>query len=86
LAQTFWGATGTCAVVNVDGKKVGVVTGKKGSEYDQTAAYRYDDGTVVFLAQAKQTDLPGKSPLKQPVFTTEQLAEQVTSAKFKISS
>jgi hypothetical protein len=86
LALTFWGASGTCAIVDVDGKKVGVVTAKKGSDYEQTAAYRYDDGTVVFLAQAKKTDLPGKSPLTQPVFTTQQLAEQVTSAKFKIST
>ncbi|MEV6413740.1 hypothetical protein [Kribbella sp. NPDC051718] len=85
LALTFWGASGTCAIVDVDGKKVGVVTAKKGSDYDQTAAYRYDDGTVVFLAQAKKTDLPGKSPLTQPVFTTQHLAEKVTSAEFKIS-
>ncbi|WP_328323439.1 hypothetical protein OHA70_30755 [Kribbella sp. NBC_00382] len=86
LALTFWGSTGPCTVVDVDGKKVGVVTAKKGSDYDQSAAYRYDDGTVVFIAQAKKTDLPGKSPLNQPVFTTQQLAEQVTSAKFKIST
>ncbi|GAA3539693.1 hypothetical protein [Kribbella ginsengisoli] len=85
LALTFWGSTGTCAVVDVDGKKVGVVTAKKGSDYDQSATYRYDDGTVVVLAQAKKTDLPGKSALTQPVFSTQQLAEQVTSAKFKIS-
>jgi hypothetical protein len=86
LAQQFWGGTGTCAVVDVDGKKVGVVTAKAGGDFDQWAAYRHDDGTVVFLAQAKKSDNPGRSALTQPVFTTPQLAEQATSAKFKIST
>jgi hypothetical protein len=86
LAQSFWGGTGTCAIVDVDGKKVGVLTAKKGSEYDQWAAYRHDDGTVVFLAQAKKVaDDAARKPLTQPVFTPRQLAEQVTSAKYKIS-
>lgn len=86
LAQRFWGGTGTCAIVDVDGKKVGVLTTNGHGDYDQWAVYRYDDGTVVYLAQAKKTDNPKRSPLTQPVFTTRQLAEQVTSAKFKISS
>lgn len=87
VAQKFWGGTGTCAVVDVGGKKVGVLT-TKGSDarYDQWAAYRYDDGTVVVLAQAKKSDNDARSPLKQPVFTADQLAELVTSPKFKISS
>jgi hypothetical protein len=85
LAKTFWGGAGSCAIVNVDGKKVGVVT-TKGGDYDQWAAYRHDDGTVVFVAQAKKSDAPGKAPLTQPVFTNQQLAELVTSEKFKISS
>jgi hypothetical protein len=86
LAKTFWGGTGSCAIVNIDGKKVGVVTTKGGGDYDQWAAYRHDDGTVVFVAQAKKSDAPGRAPLTQPVFTTQQLAELVTSEKFKISS
>ncbi|MFG1623763.1 hypothetical protein [Kribbella sp. NPDC049227] len=32
------------------------------------------------------SDHPGRSSLTQPVFTTRQLAELVTSAKFKIST
>jgi hypothetical protein len=86
LAQQFWGGTGTCTVMNVGGKQVGVVTTKGHDSYDQWATYRYDDGTVVNLAQAKKTDREGRSPLTQPVFTTRQLAELATSAKFKISS
>ena len=49
-------------------------------------AYRHDDGTVVDLAQAKKSDDAKRSPLKQPVFSAGQLAELVTSEKFKISS
>jgi hypothetical protein len=40
----------------------------------------------VVLAQAKKSDNDARSPLKQPVFTADQLAELVTSPKFKISS
>ena len=86
LAQKFWGGTGTCTIVDVGGKKVGVVTTNGRGSYDQWAAYRHDDGTVVYFAQAKKSDNPGRSPLTQPVFTTRQLAELVTSTKFKIST
>jgi hypothetical protein len=86
LAQQFWGGTGTCAVLNAGGKKVGVVTTNGRDRYDQWATYRHDDGTVVVLAQSKKTDHPDHSPLKQPVFTNQQLAELATSPKFKISS
>jgi hypothetical protein len=86
VAQKFWGGPSTCTVVDVGGKKVGVVTAKGSGSYDQWAAYRHDDGTVVYLAQARKTDLPSRSPLTQPVFSSSQLAELATSAKFKISS
>ncbi|WP_327640599.1 hypothetical protein OHB24_20085 [Kribbella sp. NBC_00482] len=86
LAKKFWGGTGTCSVVIVNGKKVGVLTTKSGGDYDQWAAYRYDDGTVVYLAQAKKNDRTGKPALTQPVFTARQLAELAISPKFKISS
>ncbi|GAA1715819.1 hypothetical protein GCM10009745_75320 [Kribbella yunnanensis] len=84
LAKGFWGGTGTCAIVDVDGKKVGVVTTKGQGEFDQWATYRYDDGTVVMLAQAKKYEGQPK-PLAQPIFTSRQLAELATAAKFKIS-
>ncbi|MFG1626731.1 hypothetical protein [Kribbella sp. NPDC049227] len=85
LARQFRSGTGTCTIVDVGGKKVGVVTTNGRGSYDQWAAYRHDDGSVVYFAQAKKSDDPGRSPLTQPVFTTRQLAELVTSAKFKIS-
>ena len=86
LARKFWGGTGTCTIVDVGGKKVGVVTTNGHGSYDQWAAYRHGDGTVVYLAQAKKSDHPRRSPLTQPVFTPRQLAELATSAKFKIST
>jgi hypothetical protein len=86
LAQKFWGGTGSCTIMDVGGMKVGVVTTNGGGSYDQWAAYRHDDGTVVYLAQVKKSDNPGLSPLTQPVFTNRQLAELVTSPKFKISN
>lgn len=86
LAQKFWGGTGTCTIVDVSGKKVGVVTAKGRADYDQWASYRHADGTVVYLAQAKKTDLSGRSPLTQPVFTNRRLAELATLPEFKLSS
>ncbi len=85
LAKGFWGGTGTCAVVDVAGKKVGVLTAKTGSDYDQWAAYRYPDGTVVYVAQAKKNDRTDKPSLTQPIYTPHQLAELATSPNFKIS-
>ncbi|MER7250491.1 hypothetical protein [Kribbella sp. NPDC000426] len=86
LARKFWGGTGTCTVIDVGGKKVGVVTTKGTGSFDQWATYRYADGTVVTVAQAKKVADSGRSPLTQPVFTGRQLAELATSAKFKISA
>jgi hypothetical protein len=86
LAKQFWGGTGPCSVVDVGGKKVGVLTTKgSGDRYDQWAAYRHDDGTVVFVAQTKKSDNKSRAALKQPIFTSAQLAELATSPKFKIS-
>jgi hypothetical protein len=83
---TLWGETGRCTIVDVDGRKVGVVTTNGRGTFDQSAAYRHDDGTVVQLGQARKSDHPERSPLERPVFTTRQLAELVTSPKFKIST
>lgn len=86
LAQSFWVGTGSCTIVEVDGKKVGVVTSKGHDRYDQWAAYRHDDGTTVYLAQVKKSDHPSRSPLTQPIFTARQLAELVMSPKFQINT
>ncbi|NUS00209.1 MAG: hypothetical protein HOV67_33735 [Kribbellaceae bacterium] len=83
---TFWSETGTCTIVDVGGKKVAVVdTHGKGS-FDLIAGYRYTDGTVVFVGQAKKSGDDTRPPLTQPVFAPRQLAELATSPKFKISN
>jgi hypothetical protein len=86
LAQQFWGGTGSCTVLDVGGKKVAVLTTNGHGSYDQWAAYRHADGTVVYLAQSKKTDNEARSPLTQPIFTPHQLADLATSTKFKIST
>lgn len=86
-ALRFWDKTGHCIIVNVGGRKVGVVSSTTQRDYyDQAAFYRHDDGTLVVLSQVKKSDHPGRAPLIGPVFTSRQLAELATSAKFKISS
>jgi hypothetical protein len=88
LAQTFWGMPGECTVIDVGGKKVGVVTKNTSGreDFDQWAAYTHADGTVVFLAQSQKVrDDATRPPLAQPVFTPQQLAELVTSEKFKVT-
>jgi hypothetical protein len=84
LAQKFWGGTGTCSIMSVSGQKVAVVTTNGRGGYDQWAAYRYDDGTVVYFAQTKQIE--GHKALTQPIFTPRQLAEFVLTPNFKISA
>jgi hypothetical protein len=84
LAQKFWGGTGTCSILSVSGKKVVVVTTNGRGGYDQWAAYRYDDGTVVYFAQTKKIE--GRKALTQPIFTPRQLAELVVTPKFKITT
>lgn len=84
VAQTFWSMKGPCVEVDVDGKKVGVVTKPGRSDFDQWASYVHPDGTVVHLAQSKQrlySDLP---PLTKLPFTKQQLAELATDQRFHI--
>ncbi|MGI5181450.1 hypothetical protein ACQEVZ_34620 [Dactylosporangium sp. CA-152071] len=60
VAGGFWTAPASCKLVTTTaGVTVGVATGAPGRDFDQWAAYRYPDGTVVFLAQAKSDDRPG---------------------------
>lgn len=83
---TFWSETGTCTIVDVGGKKVAVINTNGQGSFDQIAGYRYTDGTVVFVAQGRKSSDDTRRPLTQPIFTTRQLAELVTSPKFKISN
>ncbi|GAA1123367.1 hypothetical protein GCM10009630_21600 [Kribbella jejuensis] len=82
----FWSERGACSIVDVGGKKVGVMTTNGKGSFDQVAAYRYPDGTVVIAAQSKKSGDETRPPLTQPIFTTDQLAALVTAPKFKISN
>ena len=86
LAESLWGIGGECTVVDVRGTPVGVVTaaGDPSRGFDQWAAHRRADGTVVFVAQARtypQTLRPG---LPQQPFTVEQLAALATDDRFDL--
>jgi hypothetical protein len=78
----FWGETGDCTEVTVGGKKVAVVADTE--RFGQWAAYRHDDGTVVYIAQAVEWDGAGLPPLAGPVFTTEQLAALAADPRFNL--
>ena len=59
VAGAFWANPAGCRLVTTTaGLTVGVATGPSDS-FDQWAAYRHADGTVVFLAQAKADERPG---------------------------
>ena len=88
LAQKFWGMSGECQVVDVAGKKVGLVTKNtsgRDETFDQWAAYRHPDGTVVFVGQGKGFYGSGRPALGSQVFTTEKLASLATDSRFHIS-
>ncbi|MFI7542061.1 hypothetical protein [Actinoplanes sp. NPDC049599] len=88
LARQFWGMGGTCTVVTVGKKKVGVTKAAPGDDrLDQWAAYRHSDGTVVYVAQSKyaanvETAL---KPLKELPLSRQELAGVATDDRFHLS-
>jgi hypothetical protein len=91
LARNFWGIGGDCQERTVQGRKVGVVTKSQDERIQQAAGYRYDDGTVVFVAQSQFPDNEGplshiaKGSMAQLPLTVDQLAALVFTPSFKIS-
>ncbi len=89
-AVQFWGIGGSCALRDVRGTPVGVVTRSEDPRIDQAAAYRYPDGTVVYAAQSKEpnnlgmTGNPVAGSLPQLPLTVDQLAALVLNPAFKI--
>jgi hypothetical protein len=87
LAREFWGMGGTCEQTTVGKAKVGVVT-TPGEEQrlDQWAAYRYPDGTVVFVAQSRNATNgdSGLKPLAGLPLTVPQLAALATDDRFHL--
>ncbi|MFL6118599.1 hypothetical protein [Actinophytocola sp.] len=82
--QPLWGMAGSCTEVAVGGKRVAVVT-VANDRFDQWAGYRYDDGTVVFVAQATTFAFADKPALDGLPFTAEQLAALATDPRFKVT-
>jgi hypothetical protein len=86
LARTFWSMGGDCQVVTAGSAKVGVVVKSDDDRIDQWAAYRYSDGTVVYVAQSR-TAVNGDSnlkPLTKLPLTVPQLAALAADPKFHL--
>jgi hypothetical protein len=88
LTRTFWGMGGHCRVVTVNGVQIGVVDRPENdNRFDQWAAYRYADGTVVFVAQSRTVDDgtgSTASPLTTLPYTVDQLAALTMSTPFHV--
>jgi hypothetical protein len=86
LKPGLWGMRGTCTEVVVDGKRVGVFTPDRGEadQFDQWAGYRYDDGTMVFIAQAHDRAYTNFPPLAGPPLSTKRLAELAADPRFRL--
>jgi hypothetical protein len=84
-AQAFWGVGGDCVVKHVGAKAVGFIAHTADPRIGSVAAYRYSDGTVVYLAQSKDyfgSNLPGLSTLP---LTDDQLTSLVLTPGFKVA-
>jgi hypothetical protein len=78
---------GQCREVVVDGKKVAVtdVNDPAQEHVDQVAAYRHDDGTVVYVSQSIDYGFTDHPPLAALPFTPEQLAALAVDPRFKVT-
>jgi len=87
VAKAFWGGTigGACEDVQVGGKHVGLVRHTSSSHPDALAAYRYPDGTVVYLTQSKEYFASGVAGLATLPLTDDQLANLVLTPGFKVA-
>lgn len=81
LTQSLWGMGGTCEVLTANGQQVGVVVAPTTDpRFDQWAAFRHSDGTVVFIGQAKSVfGFSNRPSLAALPFTPQQLADMVTA-------
>ncbi|GAB1509940.1 hypothetical protein [Actinophytocola sp. KF-1] len=84
---TMWGLEGECRELVVDGKKVAVadVADAHQEHVDQVAAYRYDDGTIVYIAQSLDFGFTDHPALAELPFTPEELAALAIDPRFKVT-
>ncbi|MET7424664.1 hypothetical protein [Dactylosporangium sp. NPDC005555] len=89
VANAFWTpATAGCKLVTTTGGlTVGIASGGNG-EFDQWAAYRHADGTVVFLAQEKLDNRPGGGSKALPALplTEDGVAALVVDERFHVKA
>ncbi|WP_420119527.1 hypothetical protein [Micromonospora sp.] len=85
LARQFWVTAGACEVVTVGTTRIGVVVRAAAADdrFDQWAAYRHPDGTVVFVAQSRRLG-DGQPELAALPFTPERLAVLATDSRFHL--
>jgi hypothetical protein len=84
ITSPVWGMTGDCTEVAVGDKRVAVVDITSDNRFNQWAGYRYEDGTVVFVAQSLSHYGVGKPALDALPFTSEQLAALACDPRFKV--
>jgi hypothetical protein len=84
-AQAFWGVGGDCVVKHVGDKAVGFIAHSDDPRVGSVAAYRYSDGTVVYLAQSKDYFGSNVPALAKPPLTDDQLTSLVLTPGFKVA-
>lgn len=78
-------SSGRCDIVDVGGKQVVVVTAAgTGNGMDQAAFYRYDDSTLVIVAQSREYLNSGHPALAEAPLTAQQLAAIAADPKFHL--
>ncbi|TQM83708.1 hypothetical protein FHX81_6134 [Saccharothrix saharensis] len=81
-------AGGTCALVDVGGKQVALVTGATPdadrNTMDSAAFYRHPDGTLVTVAYSSEFLESGHPALSRPALTGQQLAAIAADPKFHL--
>jgi hypothetical protein len=75
---------GTCQVVDVGGKQVGVVTGGSEGDLEQGAFFRHADGTLVIVAQSRTYQNSGHPALAELPLTPQQLAAIAADPGFQL--
>jgi hypothetical protein len=85
MARAFWGVGGDCEETQVVGKHIGLVQHTADGRVDSLAAYRYPDGTVVYLAQSASIYQASVAALPKPPLTDAQLVNLVLTPGFKVA-
>ncbi|HEY7594927.1 MAG TPA: hypothetical protein VH969_17380 [Actinophytocola sp.] len=81
----LWGLEGSCTEQTVAGRRVGVFTATGGrQDFETWAAYRHEDGTLVYVAQSATYDGSGKPGLGGAPMPVRRLAELATDARFRL--